>query len=191
MHSMGSVYKLAVTVSANSAEAQQWYQKAFPLMKKLAEQGDADAQYYLGKQYFHADGIAENRKEAARWYSAAAEQGHAEAQKALATAYKYGTLYPKDLKESIRRLEMAARQGFPDAQADLAYEYDSSNNNMLSIEDPRSLFWHQRAAEQGLVLSIGVLQDHYKWRDPEMAAYWEEKRQAYRGKYWIESRGIV
>lgn len=108
MHSMGGVYSYGVTVSENSTEGQQWYQKAVPGMKKLAEQGDADAQYYLGKQYFHADGIAENRKEAAHWYSAAAEQGHAEAQKALATAYKAGTLYPKDLKESIRRLEMAA-----------------------------------------------------------------------------------
>lgn len=41
-----------------------------------AEQGDADAQYQLGKCYKHGDGVEVNRKESAKWFRMAAENGH-------------------------------------------------------------------------------------------------------------------
>lgn len=52
------------------------------LMKDLsarAEQGDADAQYKLGKCYKHGDGVDVNRKESAKWFRMAAENGHGDA----------------------------------------------------------------------------------------------------------------
>lgn len=44
-----------------------------------AEQGDADAQYQLGKCYKHGDGVGVNRKESAKWFRMAAENGHGDA----------------------------------------------------------------------------------------------------------------
>ena len=44
-----------------------------------AEQGDADAQYQLGKCYKHGDGVEVNRKESAKWFRMAAENGHGDA----------------------------------------------------------------------------------------------------------------
>ncbi len=56
--------------------AARWWRKA-------AEQGDAGAQYELGKCYRYEYGVKENRREAVRWYRQAAEQGNSLAKAAL------------------------------------------------------------------------------------------------------------
>ncbi len=40
-----------------------------------AEKGDADAQLYLGVEYFDGEGVPEDDVEAVRWFRMAAEQG--------------------------------------------------------------------------------------------------------------------
>ena len=50
---------------------------------RLAEQGDADAQYNLGDMYARGDGVPEDDAEAVKWLRLAAEQGHADAQFSL------------------------------------------------------------------------------------------------------------
>ena len=56
---------------------------ALHAVRPLAEQGDADAQYFLGKLYENGRGVRQNYAEAAKWYRKAAEQSHAEAKKRL------------------------------------------------------------------------------------------------------------
>jgi len=54
------------------------YKAAFNEWKPLAEQGDADAQYWLGSFYDHSNWgevVRINYEEAFRWYSKSAEQG--------------------------------------------------------------------------------------------------------------------
>ena len=50
---------------------------------KAAEQGDADAQNYLGWMYSHGYGVPKNKAEAVKWYRKAAEQGDSDAKRAL------------------------------------------------------------------------------------------------------------
>ena len=50
---------------------------------KAAEQGDPDAQHYLGWMYSHGSGVRRNKVEAIKWYRKAAEQGDSEAKQAL------------------------------------------------------------------------------------------------------------
>ena len=50
---------------------------------KAAEQGDTDAQNYLGWMYSHGSGVPENKVEAVKWYRKAAEQGDSDAKRAL------------------------------------------------------------------------------------------------------------
>ena len=45
-------------------------------LKKRAEHGDAPAQYELGDAYFNGKGVAQDDKEAAKWYCKSAEQGY-------------------------------------------------------------------------------------------------------------------
>jgi len=55
----------------------------------LAEQGLADAQSNLGYMYSKGQGVAQDYKEALKWYRKSAEQGIAEAQ------YNLGLMYAK------------------------------------------------------------------------------------------------
>ncbi len=54
----------------------EWYRKA-------ADQGNADAQYYFGRNYDFARGVKQDKTKAKEWYRKAAVQGHKEAQKRL------------------------------------------------------------------------------------------------------------
>ena len=59
-------------------------------MRALAEQGNANAQLYLGVLYARGDGVPEDDAEAARWLRLAAEQGNALAQYNLGFIYDSG-----------------------------------------------------------------------------------------------------
>ena len=54
----------------------KWYRKA-------AEQGDANAQLWIGYCYENGDGIVKDKAEAIKWYRKAAEQGNQQAILAL------------------------------------------------------------------------------------------------------------
>ena len=56
------------------------YATALKEWKPLAEEGDVDAQYYLGVLYDNGDGVPQDYKEAVRWYTLAAKQGDVDAQ---------------------------------------------------------------------------------------------------------------
>ncbi len=55
--------------------------EAIKSITKAAEQGDATAQYNLGKMYFKGQGVTQDYKESAKWFTKAAEQGYAGAAK--------------------------------------------------------------------------------------------------------------
>lgn len=67
---------------------------------RLAEQGDADAQYSLGVRYFCGHGVRQDYAEAAKWFRKAAEQGHATGQYYIANAYYHGRGVPRNQAES-------------------------------------------------------------------------------------------
>lgn len=45
--------------------------------REMAEIGDAEAQVSLGNGYLRGEGVAMNKKKAAKWFLLAAEQGNA------------------------------------------------------------------------------------------------------------------
>jgi TPR repeat protein len=66
------------------------YKTALALLTPFAEDGDADAQHYLGNMYSDGKGVPENDKTAVEWYTLAAEQGHEYAQLYLGWSLKFG-----------------------------------------------------------------------------------------------------
>ena len=95
------------------------YATALKEWKPLAEEGDVDAQYYLGVLYDNGYGVPQDYKEAVRWYKLAAEQGVAEAQFNLGNMYYDGQGVSVDYKEAVRWFTLAAEQGDVDAQYNL------------------------------------------------------------------------
>ena len=53
------------------------YATALKLLRPLAEQGHAEAQYNLGVMYRNGQGVPHDDAEAVKWYRLAAEQGYA------------------------------------------------------------------------------------------------------------------
>ncbi len=58
--------------------------------RPLAEQGNANAQFFLGVMYDKGRGVPQDDAEAVKWYRKAAEQGVAEAQYNLGLMYDDG-----------------------------------------------------------------------------------------------------
>jgi len=59
-------------------------------LKRLANQGDAAAEYALAQRYVNGDGVKQNYYEARHWFLQAAQQGHIRAQSKLAASFWEG-----------------------------------------------------------------------------------------------------
>jgi len=115
--------------------------------RKTAEQGNAEAQFILGKRYDNGDGVEKNAEEAVEWYRKAAEQGNSDAQLALGGCYSIGCGVEENPEEAIKWLLKAVEQGNSDAQLALGRCY---LNGYGVEENPEEAFkWYRKAAEQG------------------------------------------
>jgi len=112
-----------------------------------AKQGDAGAQFNLGRMYSRGEGAPQNYKEAAYWYRKAAEQGDASAQYNLGLKYHHGKGVPQDYKQAAHWYKKSAEQGVAWAQYNLGYMYYEGigvpQNHILAY------VWDSLAAAQG------------------------------------------
>ena len=102
--------------------------KSLQSFLKAAENGDADAQFNLGRIYGKATGFVYEKQRAAprddvlaaKWYRKAAEQGYAPAQLNLATMYLEGSsMLPVDRAQGYFWLQRAGTAGDQSARARL------------------------------------------------------------------------
>ena len=77
-----------------SKQAAYWLERA-------AEQGDADAQYYLSDLYEYGKGVELDEKKAMGLCLKAAEQGHADAQYSAGHNYHAGNLVEVDFNKAV------------------------------------------------------------------------------------------
>ena len=87
------------------------YATALQLLRPLAEQGFAKAQYDLGAMYSSGLGVARDYAEAVKWYRLAAAVGFAKPQYGLGTMYARGEGVPQDYAEALTWYRLAAGQG--------------------------------------------------------------------------------
>ena len=92
---------------------------AVQLLRPLAEEGNAFAQFALGFIYDAAKGISQDDAEAAKWYRKAADQGVAGAQYNLGAMYADGHGVLLDYVEAYKWLSVAASR-FPAENRDVA-----------------------------------------------------------------------
>jgi TPR repeat protein len=123
------------------------YEEAYRLIKPLAEQGYAKAQYNLALTYEYGRGVPQDYAEAVKWYRGAAEQELPEAQIILGFMYYKGRGVPQDYAEAVKWYRRAAEQEIPAAQYNLALMYD--NGRGVPQDYAEAVKWYRRAAEQG------------------------------------------
>ena len=124
------------------------YATALREWKPLAEQGHAEAQFSLGRMYANGQGVPQDDKAAAQWYTRAAEQGNADAQLNLAWMYQNGRGVPRDDKAAAQWYRLAAEQWNARAQAGgPGWMYRKGKG--VPQDDKVAAQWYRFVAEQG------------------------------------------
>ena len=158
--------------------ASVWAYKKAPFAKslrKLAGQGDADAQSRLGYMYYQGQGVPQDYAAALKWYRLAADQGNAEAQFDLAFMYYEGLGVLQDSAAALKWYRLAAAQGDAKAQFNVGLMYYEGLG--VPQDYAEALKWYRLAAAQGYARAQyslgymyangeGVPQDHvqaHKW----------------------------
>ena len=140
-----------------SAFAVDYQNMSFDELLRLANAGDTQAQYRMGKfcelGCIECDGYTD----AARWYRLAAEKGHAEAQFELGTCYSNGYGVENDYDEAAKWWYKAAEQNNLDAQCSLALYYYYGMGDEANIDYNKAAKWLLKAAESGDSLSQYLL----------------------------------
>jgi len=129
----------------------QWFHK-------VAERGDAEAQFKLGLMYQEGQVVPSSDVEAIKWYMRAAEQGHAYAQYNLGVMYDKGEAIPQNYTEAVKLYKKAAEQGHVNAQYNLGLIYHGGQ--CVSQNYAEAMKWYRKAAEQGdaeAQLSVGCM----------------------------------
>lgn len=106
---------------ATEAFGRKQYATAMKLLRPLAENGHAAAQYQIALMHKMGLGVSKSEKEARKWSRLAAKQGHTEAQVLLGSLYykKEGNESPEVIK-AYMWYEAAAAQGNAEAQKEVA-----------------------------------------------------------------------
>ena len=116
-------------------------------LRKIAEQGLAEAQNNLGNCLYKGSSCTVDKVEAVKWFKKAAEQGHAEAQNHLAYCLDKGIGCAENKAEAFQWFRKAAEQGHAKAQYNLACcLYEGSSCTVDKVE---AVKWLKKAAEQG------------------------------------------
>ena len=123
------------------------YAAAYRGFRRLAEQGDAKAQYHLGTLYEHGTGVPQDFAGAVRWYRSAALKGNPEGQTALGYMYHAGKGVPRDFAEALWWYRRAAVQGDAFAEFYIGYMYHAGEG--VPRDYAEAVRRYRRAAERG------------------------------------------
>jgi len=80
-------------------------------LRKLADQGDAEAQFMLGTLYRNGDGVLQNDEQAVEWFQRAANQGYVRALSALGSSYWAGRGVRQDYTQAYFWYQLALAEG--------------------------------------------------------------------------------
>ncbi len=168
---LGSSYQYGVGAEKNHRQALHWYrlaarqgsQPAQDMLQALsgqarerqleqqllehAEQGDAQAQYEVGRRFWNGDGVDQDHKQAADWFDRAARQGLAAAQCALGLCYERGDGVEQDMWQAAAWYQWAAQQDDVEAQLRLSECYEKGRG--VPKDKEKAAEWLYKAAQHG------------------------------------------
>ncbi len=117
------------------------------VQRRAAEQGDANAQFFMGWVCANGDGVPKDDAQALSWYQKAAAQKHNGAQNNLGWMYNSGRGVPKDNTEAANWYLKAAQNGNAHAQNNIGMKYENGTGVERNLSE--ALRWFKAAAAQG------------------------------------------
>lgn len=148
-------------------------------LQAAADAGDPEAQFLLGKAYWHGDGVGVDRKKAVEFYRKAAEKNHPNALAGLGAAYTFGSGVAKDDHLAAEYARKAAELGSAIGQLNLGGALLEGRGVEKNPEE--GLRWLANAGEQGLVpAQVQLAQLYFRGesgapRDYAQAATWARR----------------
>ena len=139
---LGKLYENGFEIEKDYEKSYEWYSKsanqgneeaqksAIKVLKELAQQGNPNYQYELGKLYENGFGIEKDYEKSYEWYSKSAKQGNKEAE-----------------KSSIEVLKTLALQGESKYQYELGTMYE--NGFEVEKDYEKAYEWYSKSANQG------------------------------------------
>lgn len=146
-YALGRFYGEGVGGQKDEEKAKELYGLAFPQLLKLAEAGNANAQWIIGVCCETSRGTKEDKKLAVAWYRKSADRGNHWAQSSLGRSYLDGSGVDKDPVEAAKWFRQSAEQDNPDAQRNLAWCY--MNGEGVEKDKAEAVGWFRKSAEQG------------------------------------------
>jgi uncharacterized protein len=131
---------------AVDAHARGDYAKALRLIRPLANDGDAAAQFNLGLMYLTGQGVQQDDAAAALWFRKSAEQGYVLAQTNLGVLYRDGRGVAQGVTEAVMWFRKAAEQG--DAVAEFLLGNQYAFGKGVPQDYSEAMIWFLKAAEQ-------------------------------------------
>jgi TPR repeat protein len=122
-------------------------------VRKRAEQGDAEAQFQLGRALASGTGIGKDVSESIQWVRKAAESGLPTAQYSLGFMLENGQLLQRNPAEAVVWYSRAADQGHTSAMSRLEAQ-DASVKKLLSINSSLATEHKNRVSNFRCVLNV-------------------------------------
>ena len=168
---MNAAEKKALFDRSNAGDA-----AAIETLKKIAGDGDLQAQTQLGWMYQYGRGVKTENDEAAYWYRRATEKGNAYAQNQLGLVLCNEWAVLSSHEESERWRTKAAEQGSKYFMYHLARDYEGGKH-CIKKDYKKAMDWYLKAGEQGdyeAFWALGIMVDYghgvsknaieeYKW----------------------------
>jgi len=141
-----------------AALARKDYVTAANEYRPLAERGNAEAQYRIGRMYEFGNGYAQDKAQGIAWVRKAADQGHVDAEQELGVVYATGDGVAQDDVQAVAWFRKAAEHGDATAQYNLGLLYAKGQG--VTKDYAQSVEWWRKSATQGNVdaqFKLGVV----------------------------------
>ena len=132
-------------------------EERFKKALELADKGDAESQYKLGKIYTEGAGVSINHNKATEAFENAAKQGYAKAEYKLGLNYYEGTGVNRNRKTAYKWFKAAAEQNHAASQYYLGKMYASGSG--VKQNYTTSLEWLTKAIDGGFNQARGEMID--------------------------------
>jgi hypothetical protein len=123
------------------------YAAAIKEYRPLAERGNAEAQYRIGRMYEFGQGYPQDKAQGIAWVRKAAAQNHADAQQELGFIYAAGDGVKQDNVQAAAWFRKAATQGDATAQYNLGLLYAKGQG--VDKDYAQAIAWWRKSAAQG------------------------------------------